>query len=239
MFRSRPVIHRFLFSGLMILILGICALAQSTIFNIPSTDIQAEKKFYVEADFIAHFDKYSKGGFQTYGYRAVYGVNRKFEAGVNFFYTRDGSTSSPKEIQFNAKYQPYSNEKHEVAVSVGGWSFTGLNRSSKRKTYGMVYANVSKRFPKLKGLRLTGGFYQMVAAERDFGAKRGWIVGVEQPIHGNLSFVGDWFSGDNKFGYAAAGLSYTHGRHYFLLGYNWGNTGRGNNAFAAFYGVTF
>jgi len=239
MFRSRQFIYRFFFSGLMLLIVGTIASAQSTIFNIPSTDVQSPKKFYVEANFIAHFDKYSLGGFQTYGYRTVYGVNRKFEAGVNFFYTRDG-TNSPKEVQFNAKYQVYNNEKHGIAASVGGWSFTPVNRSSNRRTYGMVYANGSKKFNRVNGLRLTGGFYQLVGVERDSGSKKGWIVGIEQPIKGKLSFAGDWFSGKNRFGYAAAGLSYTFGRrHYVLLGYNWGNAGRGNNGFAAFYGLTF
>jgi hypothetical protein len=223
----------------MLLIIGAGASAQSTIFNIPSTEVMSPKKIYIEADFIAHFDKYSLGGFQTYGYRTVYGVNRKFEAGVNFFYTRNGSTS-PKEIQLNAKYQVYNNEKNGLAASVGGWTFTEVNRSSNRRTSGMVYVNGSKKFNRLNGLRVTAGVYQLLHTERDSGSKKGWIVGIEQPIIGKLSFAGDWFSGNNRFGYAAAGLSYTFGRrHYFLLGYNWGNTGRGNNGFSAFYGLTF
>lgn len=215
------------------------ASAQTTIFNIPSTDVMAEKKFYVEADFIAHFDRYDRGGFQTYGYRTVYGVKRKFEAGVNFFYTRNGSTSA-KEVQFNAKYQAYNNEKYGIAASVGGWVFQPLNRSSGRKTYAMVYTNASKTVSQLNGLRLTGGAYHTVGTDRTFGSKRGFIVGIEQPIKGKLSFAADWFSGENRFGYAAAGLSYTFARRHFVMaGYNWGNSGRGNNGFSSFYGLTF
>jgi hypothetical protein len=228
---------RLMLAGLLFAFVGV-AHAQSTIFNIPSTDVMPEKKIYLEADFIAHFDKYSKGGFQTYGYRMVYGVTRKLEAGVNFFYTRDGSTS-PKEVQFNAKYQAYENEKYGVGVSVGGWAFVPINRSSGRRVTGMVFAVASKKFSRLRGLRLTGGAYQMVNTERDSGSKRGWIVGVEQPIAGNLSFTGDWFSGNNKLGIVTAGLSYTIGNQFFQVGYAWGNNGRGNNAFQAFYGVTF
>jgi len=196
-------------------------------------------KLYVEADFISHLDKFEKGGYQTFGYRAVYGVTKKLEAGVNFFYTRDGVTSA-KEIQLNAKYQLYNSEKHGVAVSVGGWSFTPLNRSSNRRTTGMVYSTVSKSFKGLRGTRLTGGAYQTINTKRDDGAKQGWIVGVEVPIVGNLAFTGDWFSGNNRFGYASAGLSYTFAsRHFIQAGYSWGNNGRGNNALQIFYGLTF
>lgn len=237
MSRLSLFVRRVIFTGLLFIFCG-AAYAQSTIFNVPSTDVMPEKKIYLEADFIAHLDKYSKGGFQTYGGRAVYGVTKKFEVGTNFFYTRNG-TNSPKEMQFNAKYQAYNNEKHGVAISGGGWVFTPLNSAAGRRTYGMVYAVASKKFSKINGLRVTGGVYQMVGAERDSGSKKGWIVGVEQPLFGPLTFTGDWFSGNNKIGYVSAGLSYTFGNQFLQLGYSWGNNGRGNNGVQAFYGVTF
>ena len=39
--------------------------AQSTLFNIPSTDVVAKKKTYVEFDFISHLESHRKGGFQA------------------------------------------------------------------------------------------------------------------------------------------------------------------------------
>ena len=66
------------------------AAAQSTIFNVPSTDTGAEKQFYLEADFINDFGSYRNGGFQTYGYRVVYGARKRLEIGANFFYTQNG-----------------------------------------------------------------------------------------------------------------------------------------------------
>lgn len=235
----RSIIWRTLLAGLITAFAAIAFSAQSTIFNAPNTDVMPKGGFYAEADFITNPRKFENGGYQTFGYRVVYGVTKKLEAGVNFFYTRDGQTSA-KEIQFNAKYQLYSNEKHGVALSVGGWTFTPLNRSSGRRTTGMVYTTASKKFKKFRGIRLTGGAYQMVHAERDSGSKKGWIAGVEVPIVGNLSFTGDWFSGNNRMGYASAGLSYTFGtRHFIQAGYSWGNNGRGNNALQIFYGLTF
>ena len=213
--------------------------AQTTLFNVPSTDTLPQGRYLVEVDFIAKFEKFEKGGFQTYGYRTVYGVRKNLEVGANFFYTRNGETS-PKEFQPNIKYQAYQNEKYGVAVSTGAIAFIPLDKAAGTRTYAMVYANGSKIFKFTRGTRVTGGFYNVVGAERDFGTKRGAIVGIEQPLFGKVSFIGDWYSGNNRLGYSAAGLNYAiSNRQFILVGYNFGNFGRGNNAFSAFYGFTF
>ena len=80
----------FIFLVLSVIFLNILTPAQTTIFNVPSTDTVSKKSFYVEGDFISHFDSYNNGGFQTYGYRTVYGVTQKFEVGLNLFKTRNG-----------------------------------------------------------------------------------------------------------------------------------------------------
>jgi hypothetical protein len=224
-----------------LLILGACLTtsAQSTIFNIPSTDVMGEKRFYVEADFIAHFDKWNKGGFQSYGYRTVYGVRRRLEVGVNFFYTRNGSTS-PKELQPNLKYKVFDKEKYGLAVATGVQFFVPLNRSAGSRAFGMFYSNASKTVKRTGGTRLTGGFYNIFGANRGFGTRNGALVGLEQPVIGKLTFTADWYSGKNRFGYSTAGLSYSFAkRQFFQVGYNFGNSGRGNNALSAFYGFTY
>lgn len=213
--------------------------AQSTIFNVPSTDTLEKKHVMVEADFIAHFDTYSNGGYQTYGYRMVYGLHKKIEVGANFFYTHNGSRV-PYELQTNVKWSAYQNEKHGVAVSGGAQLFVPLNKPAGRKTYGMVYANASKTVRKLKGMRLTVGAYYIIKPERDFGARKGFFLGYEQPITRKLSFLADWYTGKNRFGYAAAGFGYAlNSRTAIYAGYNWGNSGRGNNAFSFYYSYTF
>lgn len=227
------------FFSLLILAATSSTQAQSTIFNVPSTDVVGEKLFYIEGDFIAHFDKFEKGGFQSFGYRTVYGVRRKLEVGVNFFYTRNGKTS-PKELQPNIKWKVYSKEKYGIAVSTGAQFFIPLNKSAGKRTFGMFYSNASKIIKRTGETRLTGGFYTVVGAEKSFGTKNGAIIGIEQPIIGKLSFTGDWYSGKNRFGYSTAGLSYSFAkRQFFQVGYNFGNSGRANNAFSAFYGFTY
>lgn len=233
-------LFRGVFASLLIVVSISFVQAQSTIFNIPSTDVMGEKRILIEGDFITHFDKYEKGGFQTYGYRMVYGVRKKVETGINFFYTRNGSKSSPKELQPNLKYKVYENEKYGFAVSTGAQVFVPLNRPLGKRTFGMFYSNASKIIKRTNETRVTAGFYKIIGGEKDFGAKNGAIIGIEQPIKGKLNFVADWYSGKNRFGYSAAGFSYVlTKRQFVMVGYNFGNTERGNNALSAFYGFTY
>src|SRR5258707_2619306 len=80
------------------------AAAQSTIFNVPSTDVQAPGKVYLEADFIMHYASYRDGGYQTYGPRVVVGLPGNTEVGVNVFYTR-AQPGEPIDLQPNFQWQ--------------------------------------------------------------------------------------------------------------------------------------
>ncbi len=214
--------------------------AQSTVINTNSTDTLDEGFFYIEADFSAHFDKYRNGGFQSYGSRMVYGIKRKFEVGTNFFYSRDGSRPAPKEFQVNGKWQPYQNERHKIAFSTGMQLYVPLDKSAGRRPFAVVNGNASKVFSPTNGTRVTAGFYRVVGAESDFGTKTGATLAVEQPLIRKFSFAADWSSGNNRFGYSAAGLNFNpNPRHLVFAGYSFGNSGRGNNSFITYYGYTF
>ena len=216
------------------------AAAQTTIFNIPSTDVVAEKTAYLEADFLTHFGSYERGGFRSYGYRMVYGARKNVEVGANFFYTRNGSRPSPKEFQPNIKWKTYANERHGIGMSTGAMFFIPLDKSAGTRTFGLVYSNVSKTVKRANGMRLTGGFYTLLGARRSAGTRTGAIVGFEQPVARRVSFIADWYSGKNRFGYSAAGFGLAVTKRQFLYaGYNFGNAGRANNYFSAFYGVAF
>ena len=225
---------------ILLVIVRTSMFSQTTIFNVPSTDVVPDKLFYFEADVSAHFDKLRNGGFQTYGYKTIYGLNRKLEIGANFFYTRNSLTTAPKEFQANLKWKVYTKEKFGVAVTAGAQLFVPLNRFAGTRTFPMFYAVASKVVKEAKGLRVTGGVYTMAGVNRDFGTKRGFILGFEQPIAQRLNFIGDWYSGKNRFGFSVAGLSYAvTKKQYLYLGYNFGNSGRANNSFSAFYGISY
>lgn len=230
---------RIIFFGLFLIIGGAAAFAQSTLFNVPSTDTVEPGMKYLEADYITHFGSFKDGGFRSGGYRLVYGARRNVEVGANIFYTRSEGLAQT-ELQPNAKWRFYNSEKYKVAASGGILVSIPLNRQSGNRPFSLVYSNVSKQLNFKRGARLTGGGYRVFGAERDFGTKTGAIVGIEQPLIKRFTFVADWYSGNNRFGYSAAGINYQiSGRQIFFAGYNFGNTGRANNSFSAFYGYTF
>ena len=212
---------------------------QSTLFNIPSTDVVPVKKVYLEFDFLAHLESYSKGGFQAYIPRAVVGLGKKVEVGVNVAFARTGTPNSV-ELQPNVKYQPYSNEKNGLAVSTGAILYAPITRRSGTNTFGMLYANISKQFKGTYGPRITGGGYGLVNRENGTGQQGGVMAGYEQPLHAKVKFVTDWFSGNNRFGYITPGFAFTTSKASALYaGYSIGNNGRKNNALFLYWGITF
>ena len=226
---------------LMILLNGcsLAALAQSSIFFVPSTDTQEKTTFYLSLESYAHFDKYEKGGFQSYGPSIVFGLSKNVEIGVNYYYTRDGNGSA-SEIQPTIKWKAYDNDKNGVAVAVGSVVFIPLNDAAGNKTSAMFYANASKTFESAKGMRLTGGIYRMVNTDQDFGTKTGALVGFEQPITEKLTLLADWTSGKNRLGYSNIGFGYGIKKsQYLAVAYTFGNSGRANNFLSVFYGFTF
>jgi hypothetical protein len=226
--------------SLVVLFSGRETLAQSTLFNIPSTDVVAEKKTYVEFDFVSHLESHRNGGFQGYVPRIVYGVAKKVEIGANVAFLDALAPDQPVELQPNIKYQFYANEKNGVQAAVGGILYTPIAHRQGVDTFGLLYTVVSKKFKGNYGPRLTGGGYGLAGRANGLGPKGGGIVGYEQPLQAKISFVVDWFSGNNRFGYTTPGFSFAVTKSSaFYAGYSIGNFGRKNNALFLYYGITF
>jgi hypothetical protein len=214
------------------------ARAQSTIFNIPSTDAVAKNKVYFEFDFISHLEHHDNGGWQAYVPRVVVGLGKGVEAGVNIAATSSAAPATVY-IQPNIKWQFYANESSGVALSAGAIAFTPLKDRDLNDSFGLFYANVSKKFKGRYGPRVTAGGYGLGGVEADVD-KGGAMLGYEQPLSGHASFVADWFSGKNGFGYVTPGFSFTLPKNGLLnVGYSIGNFGRKNNGLFVYYGVTF
>jgi len=214
------------------------ARAQSTIFNIPSTDAVAKGKAYFEFDFISHLESHDDGGFQTYVPRGVFGLGHSVEVGVNVAATSSAAPTTVY-IQPNVKWQFYANETAGVALSAGAIAFTPLKDRDLNDSFGMFYANVSKKFKGRYGPRVTVGGYGLGGVEADVD-KGGAMVGYEQPVASRASFVADWFSGKNGFGYVTPGFSFALPKSGLLnIGYSIGNYCRKNNGLFVYYGVTF
>ncbi|MEK6282880.1 MAG: hypothetical protein AABN95_21185 [Acidobacteriota bacterium] len=227
-----------LFSACLLLSLSSTA-AQSTVFNIPATDVQSPGKVYLEANFIMHYGSIREGGYRNYGPRVVVGLPGNTEVGVNVYYTR-ALPAEPILVQPNFKWQFYSDENRGLAFATGVLISTPITRRSSGTTSAQVYAVGSKDFSGKYGPRVTFGGYRLVGSFDEETDKTGVLLGYEQPITRKISFVTDWSSGNNQYGYLVAGTGITFSPKSLLYaGYNFGNQGRGNNSLGIFYGHTF
>ena len=224
---------------LFFLLAGPNANAQSTIFDKPSTDVQAARSVYLEADFITHFASYKDGGYQTYGPRVVVGLPGNTETGVNVFYTR-ASPGQPVELQPNFKWKFYINENHGVALAAGFVLSVPVTLRSEAKTTGMIYLVGSKTLTRFKKPTFTFGGYALAGPFEEGTDKKGIIIGYLQPVTEKFSFVADWASGNSDVGYVTTGAGITlSSRQNIYAGYSFGNQGRGNNSLGVYYGYIF
>ncbi len=239
---SSSLLFHFLNIAVLMAALAVCnrtALAQSTLFNIPSTDAVSKGKTYIEFDFISHLESHRDGGFQTYVPRAVFGLGKGVEIGANISFTDALAPSQPVELQPNVKWQFYASEDNGVAASAGVIGYLPIANRTGTDDFALIYGNVSKKFKGQYGPRLTGGAYGLAGREDGLGDRGGAILGYEQPLHSRVSFVADWLGGKNRFGYVTPGLSFALPHGSFYAGYSIGNEGRKNNALFLYYGITF
>ena len=216
-------------------------MAQSTIMNTPSTDVVEAKQVYLEMDFLTNYAWQREGSFQNYIPRAVVGVGRNLEVGANVSYTRiSGGESQPIEVQPNIKWQVYSNEGNGTAIAVGCILYAPVTHRAGKDTLGQCYSVASKQLRGRFGPRFTGGPYVLINAGENERTKVGATVGYEQPLTKKFSFLVDWSSGDNRFGYVSPGFSFVTSKTSALTaGYTIANHGQGKNALFAYYGIQF
>jgi hypothetical protein len=232
-----------------IVVFGQIAMAQSTIFNIPTTDTVAKGKVYFEFDFFSQMPKFDGSDrVNIYVPRGVVGLGPNLEAGANVSFVHAGGTTNAF-LQPDVKWRFVNNDDKGIASAVGAIVYTPLNHRDGVDTYSLLYANVSKKFKSTYGPRIHAGPYGVVGAHDSLfsGApKAGAIVGYEQPVYSKLSFVADWYSGKNAFGYFTPGISISLPANSLLnAGYSIGNDSYANsnankNRFLfIYYGVTF
>lgn len=243
------------------LILAACSsqvLAQSTIFNIPTTDTVSKGKAYAEFDFMPQIPASDVSRTSMYNPRLVVGLPGNVEIGVNFpIYNTgySGTSASNGYVQPNIKWKIYNNEDAGVALAAGALFNTPINNRDVQDSWGMMYGLVSKKVKSSDyGPRFHGGVFGVVSANQDptkgpvsfLGRRAGAILGYEQPLSKQVSFVADWFSGKNNLGYFTPGISIVLPKNGLLnAGYSFGNdsfaqsNATRNRYFFVYYGVTF
>ena len=231
------------------------AMAQSTIFNIPTTDTVAKKHVYGEFDFMPQVPAYDDDSrLYLYNPRVVVGAPGNVEFGVNFptyNYRSSMDSETFAYIQPNAKWRFYNNDNYGIALAVGGILNAPLNRREGQDTWGLLYGLFSKKIKTGNyGPRFHGGVYGAVSSDDDpaWVERRhvGAILGYEQPVQKRISIVADWFSGKNGVGYFTPGISITLPKNGLLnAGYMIGNdswensNATKNRLIMLYYGITF
>ena len=240
---------------LISILLGGQAMAQSTIFNIPTTDTVAKGKAYAEFDFLPQVPGYDDGSrLYLYNPRLVVGAPGNLEFGVNFptYNLRSsGDSATFAYIQPNAKWKFYSSENNGIALAAGGILNAPLNRREGQDTWGLLYGLFSKKVKTGNyGPRFHAGVYGVLSSDEDpvWTERRhvGAVLGYEQPVSSKISIVADWFSGKNAVGYFTPGISITLPKNGLLnAGYSIGNdswensNATRNRLIMLYYGITF
>ena len=240
---------------LISILLGGQAMAQSTIFNIPTTDTVAKGKAYAEFDFLPQVPGYDDGSrLYLYNPRLVVGAPGNLEFGVNFptYNLRSfGDSATFAYIQPNAKWKFYYNENNGIALAAGGILNAPLNRREGQDTWGLLYGLFSKKVKTGNyGPRFHAGVYGVLSSDEDpvWTERRhvGAVLGYEQPVSSKISIVADWFSGKNAVGYFTPGISITLPKNGLLnAGYSIGNdswensNATRNRLIMLYYGITF
>jgi hypothetical protein len=261
-----------LFVALLFVVTAQTAMAQSTIFNIPSGDTVDKGKAYAEFDFLPQVPGPDGGTglSRTYLYnpRLVVGGPHDTEFGVNFptFHTGTGNAGCTSTggtcayIEPNFKWKYYKNDDQGLAFVGGallhqplnGRSTNAVTGAQNNETWGLFYGDFTKKIKTGNyGPRFSAGPYVVAdSGKSDFGPnahRAGVILGYEQPVTKKISFVSDWYSGKNYYGYWTPGVSITlPANGLFNAGYSIGNDSWSSTTAAyknrylfLYYGVTF
>jgi len=235
-------------------------IAQSTLLNVPTTDVVGKGKVYLEFDFFPQIPA-TEGRRRNYIYdgRVVVGVASNIEAGFNFPVFRNATTCSPTPstcgyVEPNLKWKFYNNDSKGIASAAGVILHTPVNEREAQDGWGLLYGEISKKIKTgNNGPRFTGGPYGVVSANENptegpvtfVGTRAGVILGYEQPIHSKANIIVDWFSGKNYYGYLTPGVQIALPYNSYLnIGYAIGNDSHSdpsnNNRFLyLYYGITF
>ena len=240
MITNRIALRRLLLLCTLLILSNQAVQSQSSVFYAPSTDVVGVQRTYLEADFITHLAAYKNGGYQIYGVRAVHGVRKRMEAGVNVYFGTSSYSPEPVIVQPNFKWQFYNDEGKGLAASAGVLVSLPITHRSAGRTSGFLYAVGSKQVRGNYGPRFTVGAYHLAVRADKGTTKQGAIIGYEQPLNRRVIFMADWTSGRNHLGYlTAGGVVLLSPRSAVFLGYSVGNQGRGNNAGVLGYGYRF
>lgn len=220
-FSSNSLVKYGSLTGLLVLLFVGCAVAQETVFNVPSGDVLDRGKVYTELDFSYRPDD----AFKTYTPRVVVGLGKRFEVGVNINGIASPGPSSTT-ITPNIKWKVYDGGDNGWAFLMGDNLFIPVqNKGYDVGTW--TYAEFAKQFK--TGTRLTFGGYYASANVFAVAQRGGGQFAIEQAVGKKVTLAADWFTGKHGAGYLTPGafIKLTPKLTWYVA-YQVGNTGVSN-----------
>jgi hypothetical protein len=238
--------HRILIA-LALWVIPDAALAQSTLFSAPTTDIVEKGRTLLESDYLSQLPKPANADrIWLANPKVVFGLSETVEAGGNLPVSQIGGATNVAFLP-NFKWKFASNDPKGLAAAAGGILFTPVNHRRDVDTYGLLYGVFSKEFKMASnGPRFTAGAYGVVGTSGFAGPNEGAILGYEQPVHSSVTIAVEWVSGKNGLGFFTPGAYFTFPRESVLaVGYSIGNdswerlNATHNRFLYVSYGITF
>jgi hypothetical protein len=208
--------------------------AQQTLFNVPTANTAERGRTFIEltSTFRGGDDSYS-----TFTPRVMVGVGKGVELGGAVLETNGRAFGDTTTLQLAGKWRFYNNEETGTALTVSSQLNAPL-RGQPEKTSLLTFAGLHQTIKPTR-TRLSGGFFngtpRAVSSNNFVG---GW-ASFEQPVYKGVNIIGDWMSGDQRFGAFSPGLSFAKGPHYLRAGYQIYNYDRMRNGVALRYGFWF
>jgi len=178
-------------------VLSAPAIAQETIFNVPSGDILEKCKVYGEFDFAYLWE--NRVG--SYTPRIVAGIGHQIEVGLNLngITTPGRSQTTPTPT---VKWRAYN--RNGWAFLLGNDVFIPVqNRTYDAGNY--FYAELTKTLK--PQTRFTLGAFDFTPHVVASGNRAGGQFGLEQPVSKRVTLAPDWFTGNHAAGYFTPGAA--------------------------------
>jgi hypothetical protein len=211
---TRFINHSVIIGALLLLAAGASEVrAQQTLFNVPSANTAERGKTFIEltSSFRPWGTTYS-----TFTPRVTVGVGKGIELGGSVFETNGGTFGDTTTLQLAGKWRFYNNEETGTALTASSQVNVPL-RGQPEKGSVLTFAGLHQII-RPTGTRLSGGVFngtpRAVSVNNFVG---GWAA-FEQPVYKGVNVIGDWMSGNQRFGAFTPGISYATGHHYLRAG---------------------
>jgi hypothetical protein len=212
--------------------------AQQTLFNVPSANAAERGKTFVElTSSFRTWGPTSSADYSTFTPRVIVGVGHGLELGGGVFETNGQRFGDTTTLQLAGKWRFYNNEETGTALTVSSQVNVPL-RGQPEKGSVLTFAGLHQTI-KPTGTRLSGGVFDGTPRALSQDNFVGGWASFEQPVYKGLNVIGDWMSGDQRFGAFTLGISYARGHHYLRAGYQIYNNDNARNGVALRYGFWF